>query len=101
MKIYVVLETVAANDGVVTKALKTFKTMVLPSADECNKFIEFLKSIRDKGSLQSTWKPSDLPHWKKSNLPDDNSTGFNSDYFCYKGYNINYKELFEKLPKDD
>ena len=48
-----------------------------------------------------TWKPSDLPHWKKSTLPNDNTTGFNSDYFCYKGYNINYKELFEKLPKDD
>lgn len=26
MKIYVVLETIAANDGVVTKALKAFKT---------------------------------------------------------------------------
>lgn len=50
---------------------------------------------------QNTWKPSDLPHWKKSTLPNDNTTGFNSDYFCHKGYYINYKELFEKLPKDD
>jgi hypothetical protein len=50
---------------------------------------------------QTTWKPSDLPHWKKSTLPNDNTTGFNSDYFCHKGYCINYKELFEKLPKDD
>lgn len=59
--------------------------------------IEWLKSLRP----QKQWKPSDLPHWKKSTLPNDNTTGFNSDYFCHKGYNINYKELFEKLPKDD
>ena len=51
--------------------------------------------------LHNRWKPNDLPHWKKSTLPNDNTTGFNSDYFCYKGYYINYKELFEKLPKDD
>lgn len=59
--------------------------------------IDWLKSIKDR----YTWKPSDLPHWKKSTLPNDNTTGFNSDYFCHKGYSINYKELFEKLPKDD
>jgi hypothetical protein len=56
-----------------------------------------LKSLKER----YTWKPSDLPHWQKSTLPNDNTTGFNSDYFCHKGYNINYKELFEKLPKDD
>lgn len=50
---------------------------------------------------QNRWKPSELPHWKKSTLPNDNTTGFNSDYFCHNGYCINYKELFEKLPKDD
>ena len=55
------------------------------------------KSLRP----QNRWKPSDLPHWKKTTLPNDNTTGFNSDYFCHKGYCINYKELFEKLPKDD
>ena len=55
----------------------------------------------DNMNPQSHWKPSDLPHWKKSTLTNDNTTGFNSDYFCHKGYNINYKELFEKLPKDD
>lgn len=58
--------------------------------DEC---INWLKSRR--------WKPCDLPHWQKSNLPNHTNTGFNSDYFCHKGYCINYKELFEKLPKDD
>jgi len=59
---------------------------------------ERLKAIRPT----KAWKPSDLPHWKKSTLPNDNNTtGFNSDYFCHKGYIINYKELFEKLPKDD
>ena len=63
----------------------------------CQEDIKWLKSLKDS----CTWKPSDLPHWKKSTLPDDNTTGLNSDYFCYKGYNINYKELFEKLPKDD
>lgn len=65
---------------------------------------EVLRNIRDKYYHiipQNRWKPRDLPHWKKSTLPNDNTTGFNSDYFCYKGYNINYKELFEKLPKDD
>ena len=59
--------------------------------------VNWLKSIRP----QSQWKPSVLPHWQKSNLPNNNTTGFNSDYFCHKGYCINYKELFEKLPKDD
>ena len=59
--------------------------------------VDWLKSLKER----YTWKPSDLPHWKKSNLPNDNTTGFNSDYFCYKGYSINYKELFEKLLKDD
>lgn len=62
-----------------------------------NADIDWLKNLRP----QSQWKPSDLPHWKKSTLPNDNTTGFNSDYFCHNGYNINYKELFEKLPKDD
>lgn len=57
----------------------------------------WLESLKDR----YTWKPSDLPHWKKSNLPNNSTTGFNSDYFCHKGYCINYKELFEKLPKDD
>ena len=59
--------------------------------------IDWLKSLRP----QNRWKPSDLPRWKKSTLPNDNTTGFNSDYFCHKGYCINYKELFEKLPKDE
>ena len=58
----------------------------------------WLKSLKER----YTWKPSDLPHWKKSTLPDAGEvTGFNSDYFYHKGYIINYKELFEKLPKDD
>lgn len=68
----------------------------------CSNYYPGISSVRDwLRSLKNryTWKPSDLPHWKKSTLPD-NTTGFNSDYFCYKGYNINYKELFEKLPKD-
>ena len=56
-----------------------------------------LKSLRH----QKQWNPSDLPHWKKSTLSNDNTTGFNGDYFCHKGYYINYKELFEKLPKDN
>lgn len=58
---------------------------------------KWLKSIKERYTLKS----SDLPHWKKSTLPNDNTTGFNSDYFCHKGYHINYKELFEKLPKDE
>ena len=58
--------------------------------------------LKNKNAIpKNTLKPSDLPHWKKSTLPNDNTTGFNSDYFCHKGYSINYKELFEKLPKDD
>lgn len=77
--------------------LSVCKSHSLLSPDLYKEMCDWLKSLRP----QNTWKPSDLPHWKKSNLPDDNSTGFNSDYFCYKGYNINYKELFEKLPKDD
>jgi len=68
---------------------------------EKNASIDWLKSLKDRVQPQNRWKPSDLPHWKKSTLPNDNTTGFNSDCFCYKGYNINYKELFEKLPKDD
>ena len=46
-------------------------------------------------------KQGELPHWKKSTLPNNNATGFNSDYFIYNGYYINYKELFNKLPKDN
>ena len=67
---------------------------------EHKQLAEWLIELKELRS-QITWKPSDLPHWKKSNLPNDNTTGFNSDYFCYKGYSINYKELFEKLLKDD
>lgn len=67
---------------------------------EHKQLAEWLKELKELRS-QTTWKPSDLPHWKKSTLPNDNTTGFNSDYFCHKGYVINYKELFEKLPKDD
>ncbi len=59
--------------------------------------VNWLKSLKP----QKQWKPSDLPHWKKSILSNDNTTGFNGDYFCHKGYYINYKELFEKLPKDN
>lgn len=51
------------------------------------------------GNIEYT-RTDALPHWKKSALPNDNVNGFNSDYFCHKGYCINYKELFEKLPKD-
>jgi hypothetical protein len=51
--------------------------------------------------LKSKVDSSNLPHWKKSTLPNDKSTGFNSNYFSYNGYNIDYKELFEKLPKED
>ena len=58
---------------------------------------DWLKDLKDR----CTWKPSDMPHWKKCTLPNSKNTGFNSDYFCHKGYCINYKELFEKLPKDD
>ena len=68
-----------------------------PCLDKIESDYNWLKSLKDR----YTWKPSDLPHWKKSTLPDSNTTGFNSDYFCHKGYCINYKELFEKLPKDD
>ena len=58
----------------------------------------WLKSLRPK----SQWKPSeDIPYWKKSTLPNDSVTGFNSDFFSYNGYCINYKELFDKLPKED
>ena len=69
-----------------------------------NKVYEGFLELIDRLKLlrpYKQWKPSDLPHWKKSTLPNDNTTGFNSDYFCHKGYYINYKELFEKLPKDD
>ena len=76
------------------KKVYSYSRTVLKDA---NKIESFLKSLKER----YTWKPSDLPHWKKSTLPNDNTTGFNSDYFCYKGYCINYKELFEKLPKDD
>ena len=66
-------------------------------AEAYNADIEWFISLKDR----YTWKPSELPHWKKSTLQNDNTTGFNSDYFCHNGYCINYKELFEKLPKDD
>lgn len=68
---------------------------------------DWLKSLKDRVGCEANCtttkecKPDDLPHWKKSTLPDDNTTGFNSDFFCHRGYHINYKELFEKLPKDD
>ena len=71
--------------------------ITIPPYNNRKRMLNFLKSLRP----QSHWKPSDLPHWKKSALPNDNTTGFNSDYFCHNGYCINYKELFEKLPKDD
>ena len=73
---------------------------ILKSGENCYynspTLIDWFKSFRS----QNAWKPSDLPHWEKSTLPNDNTTGFNSDYFCHNGYCINYKELFEKLPKD-
>lgn len=79
-------------------ALLQNNTMHNSALRMANEEIEaWLKSLRP----QNRWKPSDLPHWKKNTLPNDNTTGFNSDYFCHKGYCINYKELFEKLPKDD
>ena len=45
----------------------------------------------------------DLPIWKKSNLPnaDKCGAGVNSENLCYNGYYISYKELFQKLPKED
>ena len=46
----------------------------------------------------------DLPKWKKSTLPildEEYPTGFNSKYFCYKGYCVDYKKLFEILPKEE
>ena len=55
------------------------------------KQIDWLKSLRPR----NTCKPNDLPHWKKSTLPLDDTTGFNGDYFCHKGYNIN--EMILKL----
>ena len=58
--------------------------------------LEWFKSLINRCKLND-----DFPHWKKSILPDGNVTGFNSDFFSYKGYYINYKELFDKLPKDD
>lgn len=63
-----------------------------------NSDLIWLKSLRP----QSTWKLSnELPHWKKITIPNHDVTGFNSENFTYKGYYINYIELFEKLPKDD
>lgn len=46
----------------------------------------------------------DLPKWEKSTLPipdEEYPTGFNSKYFCYKGYCVDYKKLFEILPKEE
>ena len=44
----------------------------------------------------------DLPKWKKNLLPNiEDCTGFNSENFCYKGYYINYQELFGILPKEE
>jgi hypothetical protein len=44
----------------------------------------------------------DLPEWKKNLLPNiEDCTGFNSENFCYKGYYINYQELFGILPKEE
>lgn len=46
----------------------------------------------------------DLPKWKKSTLPipdEEYPTGFNGKYFCYKGYCVDYKKLFETLPKEE
>jgi len=46
----------------------------------------------------------DLPKWKKSTLPipdEEYPTGFNGKYFCYKGYCVDYKKLFEILPKEE
>ncbi len=43
----------------------------------------------------------DLPHWKPTRLPNcENVIGINSDFITYKGYHINYKQLFDKLLKD-
>lgn len=45
-----------------------------------------------------------LPKLKKSTLPisdEEYPTGFNGKYFCYKGYCIDYKKLFEILPKEE
>lgn len=58
--------------------------------------LEWLKSLINSCKLSDNF-----PHWKKSTLQDDNVTGFNSDFFSYKGYYIDYKELFDKLPKDN
>ena len=61
-------------------------------------YVNWLKSLKQR----YTWKPSeDIPYWKKSTLPNDSVTGFNSDFFSYNGYCINYKELFDKLPKEN
>ena len=63
---------------------------------------DWLKSIKDRVQPQPKYECSeDIPYWKKSTLPNDNVTGFNSDFFSYNGYCINYKELFDKLPKED
>lgn len=44
----------------------------------------------------------DLPKWKKNLLPNmQDCTGFNSENFCYKGYYINYQELFGILQKEE
>ena len=44
----------------------------------------------------------DLPKWEKNKLPNSESyMGFTGSYFCYRGYNINYNKLFEKLPKEE
>ena len=81
------------DDRMLDKCIKAACSNYYPGISSVR---DWLKSLKERYA----WKPSDLPHWKKSTLPD-NTTGFNSDYFCYKGYNINYKELFEKLPKDN
>ena len=58
-------------------------------------------SMRNILSFLNTLEVKELPTWKKSTLPHNNVTGFNSDYFTHDGYYINYKELFEVLPKDE
>ena len=57
------------------------------------------KVVYQKGQQDAL---KDLPKWKKNKLPNSESyMGFTGSYFCYRGYNINYDKLFEKLPKEE
>lgn len=73
---------------------------------EFDKEMDKMLAETDKVVYQKGHKDAlkSLPKWKKSTLPipdEEYPTGFNGKYFCYKGYCIDYKKLFEILPKEE